>query len=114
MGTNWGRAKWALVASGFVFSLAIVTFLSIVSATTGSWDFNTSTDYTYDSAKVEFTSGFARLKKNFTVTQDTEALFDAVGGSNATYSNTQSSITPDRVDIISLVGATLTAPAPGT
>ncbi len=113
-GKQWRPRTWSLLLGGSVLSLFALLSITIASHPPGTtWDFSTASQYTYDSNKIEVTGDVAKLKKSFTITQNTQALFDNYAGVAATYSNTVSASTPT-VKITSLTGATLTAPATGT
>src|SRR3989338_4943065 len=102
-GKNWRPRSWHLVLGSAAFLLVLV--VSIAFATTTTWDFGTPGDYTYDNTKIEVTGGAAKLKKNFTVTHDTQTLFNT-----GTYTGSQSATGPDRVEITDISGAALGTP----
>src|SRR2546430_6319898 len=68
----------ALLLGGVAFALALAGIVSVTLANhaTTTWDFGTSSDYTYDPNKILVEGGVAHLRKSFTVTHSTQADFN--------------------------------------
>ena len=80
----------ALLLGGVAFALILAGIVSVTLANhaTTTWDFGTSSDYTYDPNKILVEGGVAHLRKSFTVTHSTQADFNGSGGNTGTYSST--------------------------
>ncbi|MFA5187310.1 MAG: hypothetical protein WC551_12600, partial [Patescibacteria group bacterium] len=130
-GTSWGAAKWSILLGISVLSLCLVVYLSVVFATTTTWNLSTAGDYQCEKTDNNFEAcsssarataagptdeiivvgGVAKLVNDYTVTQNTEALFDT-----GTFSNTESVSGPDGVQFTQAVvdAASAGSPATGT
>src|SRR2546427_899041 len=86
----------ALLLGGVAFALALAGIVSVTLANhaTTTWDFGTSSDYTYDPNKILVEGGVAHLRKSFTVTHSTQADFNGSGGNTGTYGSTGYNTTP--------------------
>ena len=110
MGTNWGATRWGIVTGGFAFSCVLIVFISILFATTTTWNFSTPSDYTYDADVIEVTGGVARLRKDFTKTWNDQTTFNA-----GVYNNTGWEVTvgdPVGVELLASGTDTLTLGSP--
>src|SRR5438445_3698922 len=80
----------ALLLGGVAFALVLAGIVSVTLAnhSTTTWDFGTSSSYTYDPNKIEVVGGVAHLRKSFTVLHSTQTDFNAgtYNGSTTVYS----------------------------
>src|SRR3990170_5458444 len=65
--------------------LAGIVSITLASHSTTTWDFGTASDYTYDANKIEVQGGVAKLRKAFSVTHNSQAVFDTGTHSGTVY-----------------------------